>query len=194
MCICEAVKKLGMRHVIITSVTRDDLDDCGASHFALSVSMLRGLDAYVDIELLVPDFLGKKTAVEKIVFAKPDIFAHNIETVPRLYSRARPEADYMRSLEVLRYAKELDKNLITKSGLMVGLGEKRHEVYDVMVDLKKAGCDIITVGQYLRPDSTCLEVEEFLRPEEFLNFSNWAGELGFTKVNCGPFVRSSSGD
>lgn len=188
----EAVKKLGMRHVIITSVTRDDLDDGGASHFALGVSMLRELGDYLYIELLVPDFLGRKESIEKIVFAKPDIFSHNIETVPRLYGKVRPQADYMRSLEALRYAKELDGNLITKSGLMVGLGEDRFEVYNVMVDLKKAGCDIITIGQYLRPDSSCLEVKEFLHPEEFLVFSDWAKDLRFKKFSCSPFVRSSS--
>ena len=188
----EAVKKLGMHHVIMTSVTRDDLNDGGASHFALGVSMLRELDDCLYIELLVPDFRGRKESIEKIVFVKPDIFSHNIETVPRLYSKVRPHADYMRSLELLRYAKELDGNLITKSGLMVGLGEDRHEVYSVMADLKKSGCDMITIGQYLRPDSSCLEVKEFLHPEEFLVFSGWAKDLGFKKFSCNPFVRSSN--
>jgi len=210
----EAVKKLDTHNVVITSVTRDDLEDGGAGHFADCIEILRELEilqpfglqdeppgknkkknsprAHLKIEVLVPDFLGKKDAVKKVVCARPDVFSHNIETVPRLYSRVRPQADYNRSLDVIRHARELGgPGFITKSGLMVGLGETRDEVYIAMQDLKGAGCDIITIGQYLRPDSQSLEVEEFLHPEEFVRFSKWARDSGFKKSSCSPFTRSS---
>lgn len=187
----ETVSKLGMRHIVITSVTRDDLVDGGAAHFADCVETLRDLDAELNIEVLVPDFMGKQSSIEKVVLAKPDVFAHNIETVPRLYDRVRPQADYRRSLEVIRYAKTIDASLITKSGLMVGLGETKREIYKVMEDLKESSCDIITIGQYLRPDAQCLEVKEFLHPEEFVRFSGWASEIGFKEFFCSPFTRSS---
>ena len=187
----EAVKKLGLGNVIITSVTRDDLNDGGAQHFTDCIEILRGLDAALEIEVLVPDFLGRRSSIEKVVSARPDIFSHNVETVPRLYDKVRPQADYQRSLDLVRYAKELDPAILTKSGLMVGFGETKDEVYGVMRDLKDAGSDIITIGQYLRPDLHCLKVEEFLHPEEFERFSSWAGELGFKKFSCSPFTRSS---
>lgn len=188
----KAVKKLDTHNVVITSVTRDDLDDGGAGHFADCIEILRQGERASKIEVLVPDFLGKKDALKKVVCARPDVFSHNIETVPRLYSRVRPQADYSRSLDVIRHARELGgPGFITKSGLMVGLGETRDEVYIAMQDLKGAGCDIITIGQYLRPDSQSLEVEEFLHPEEFVRFSKWADELGFKKSSCSPFTRSS---
>ena len=163
----------------------------GSSHFVDCIEVLRTLEFDLNIEVLVPDFLGEKSSMERIVFAEPDIFSHNIETVPRLYEKVRPEADYNRSLDVLRYVKKLDTNIITKSGLMVGLGEEKEEVYKVLIDLKDTGCDIVTIGQYLRPDSKCLEVQEFLHPEEFINFSKWIEELGFKKYSCSPFTRSS---
>jgi len=189
--IIEAVKRLNLRSVIITSVTRDDLDDGGAGHFADCIKLLKDFDAGLNVEVLVPDFLGKESSVKKVIFAKPCVFSHNVETVPRLYPKVRPGARYQRSLQVIRYAKMHDALLLTKSGLMVGLGEERDEVYSVMEDLKEAGCDIITIGQYLRPDSRCLEVEEFLHPEEFETFSEWAMELGFKNFSCSPFTRSS---
>ncbi len=187
----EAVKRLGLRNIIITSVTRDDLRDGGASHFVDCIEILKNTDPDLNIEVLVPDFLGKKDSIEKVVLAKPDILSHNVETAPRLYEKVRPQADYKRSLEVIRYAKELDKTLLTKSGLMVGLGEERQEVYSVMEDLKNVGCDIVTIGQYLKPNSQCLEVEEFLHPDEFIEFSKWLEELGFKKYSSSPFTRSS---
>lgn len=186
-----AVESLGLTKVIITSVTRDDLEDGGAGHFAECIGILRGLTAGVRIELLVPDFMGNAESIEQVILAGPDVFAHNIETVPRLYNKVRPGADYYRSLSILRTAKGLKNRCITKSGVMVGLGETREEIYRTMKDIRDSGCDIITVGQYLRPDSRCLEVEEFLKPEEFELFSEWAREVGFKKYLCGPFVRSS---
>lgn len=188
----EAVERLGVRSIVITSVTRDDLDDGGAGHFADCIAILRDIREDLKIEVLVPDFLGKSDAVERVVRAGPDVFSHNIETVPRLYKRVRPEADYKRSLDVIRYAKELGgPDFITKSGLMAGLGEAQDEIYKTMQDLKGAGCDIVTIGQYLRPDSECLEVEEFLAPEKFIRFSKWAEDLGFKRFSCSPFTRSS---
>jgi len=189
--IIEAVQRLGIQHVIITSVTRDDLADGGAGHFADCINTLKGLGEDLSIEVLVPDFQGNKYAIEKVVFSGPDIFSHNMETVPRLYRKARPQADYSRSLEVLGYAKQLDRSIITKSGLMVGLGEFQEEIYQTLKDLRKAKCDIITIGQYLKSAADCLDVEEFLKPEDFVKFTEWARELGFSKYYCGPFVRSS---
>jgi len=187
----EAVQKLGIKNAVITSVTRDDLNDGGAGHFADCIDILRNSGKGLKIEALVPDFLGDKRSIEKVTGAKPDIFSHNLETVPRLYSKVRPGADYGRSLDILRYVKELDPGIITKSGIMTGLGEFREEIRDVMRDLRKADCDIITIGQYLKPGPDCLDVEEFLEPGEFDKFSEWAKEAGFKKYYCGPFVRSS---
>ncbi|MDP2920784.1 MAG: lipoyl synthase [Candidatus Omnitrophota bacterium] len=187
----EAIERLGITHAIITSVTRDDLADGGAGHFADCVNILKGIKGSAKIEVLVPDFCGDRKAIEKVISARPDIFSHNLETAPRLYSKVRPGADYRRSLEILKYAKALDKGIITKSGIMVGLGEFREEVRGVMADIRAVGCDIVTVGQYLKPGPDCLDVEEFLEPWEFDKFSEWARELGFKKYYCGPFVRSS---
>lgn len=187
----EAVEKLDIKNVVITSVTRDDLSDGGAEHFADCIDILKNSGRGLKIEVLVPDFLGDKRSIEKVAGAKPDIFSHNLETVPRLYSKVRPGADHGRSLDVLRYVKELDPGIITKSGIMAGLGEFREEIRDVMQDMRKADCDIITIGQYLKPGPDCLDVEEFLEPREFDKFSEWAKEAGFKKYYCGPFVRSS---
>jgi lipoic acid synthetase len=187
----EAVEILDIKNIVITSVTRDDLHDGGADHFADCVNILKNAGRALKIEVLVPDFLGDKRSIEKVVSAGPDIFSHNLETVARLYGRVRPEADYNRSLEVIRYAKTLDNSMLTKSGIMAGFGEFREEVLGVMKDLRKADCDIITIGQYLKPSTECLEVEEFLEPKEFNKFSEWAKESGFKKYYCGPFVRSS---
>lgn len=187
----KAVKELGVRSLVITSVTRDDLLDGGAGYFADCIRILKDSDADLNIEVLVPDFLGKRHAIEKVVFADPDTFAHNVETVPRLYRKVRPQADYQRSLDVLKIAKESSPGCLTKSSIMVGLGEKEIEVYKVMQDLKNIGCEVITIGQYLKPAAGYLEVERFLHPEEFARFSKWAGELGFRKFSCSPFTRSS---
>lgn len=187
----EAVEKLGIKNVVITSVTRDDLADGGSNHFADCISMLRRVGRSLKIEALIPDFLGDKGSIEKVVSRKPDILSHNLETAPRLYNKVRPQADYNRSIGVLKFAKELDSSIITKSGIMVGLGEFREEIRSVMQDLRKADCDIITIGQYLKPAADCLEIEEFLEPAEFDKFSEWAKKAGFKKYYCGPFVRSS---
>ena len=187
----DAVDRLGIKNPVVTSVTRDDLEDGGAGYFADCVNILRDSSSALKIEVLVPDFLGRKKSIEKVVSAKPDIFSHNLETVPRLYKKVRQEADYNRSLQVLNFAKEIDKAMLTKSGIMAGLGESREEIYEVMKDLREADCDIITIGQYLKPGPDCLDVEEFLEPEEFDKFSKWAGDLGFKRYYCGPFVRSS---
>ncbi|MFC1621222.1 lipoyl synthase [Candidatus Omnitrophota bacterium] len=184
----ETIKRLGVRNAVITSVTRDDLEDGGAGHFADCIKILRESNSDLRIEILVPDFLGKRGCIDKVILAKPDIFSHNIETVPRLYNKVRAQADYKRSLEIIRYA---GTQVTTKSGLMVGLGETRDEIRVSMEDLRKAGCEIITIGQYLRPGLNCLEVEEFLAPEEFTKFSRWAEEMGFKKYSCSPFTRSS---
>lgn len=188
----EAIKRLGTRRVIITSVTRDDLEDGGAAYFADCVNILRQHDTGLHIEVLVPDFQGDKQSVQTVISAQPAVFSHNVETVPRLYPVVRPEADYKRSLSVLQYAKEKAHYIDVKSGIMVGLGETEDEIYSVMKDLKLSGCDIVTIGQYLRPDSRCLEVKEFLEPVRFEKFSEWARDLGFKGYSCSPFTRSSS--
>lgn len=187
----EAVKILGIQKAVITSVTRDDLEDGGAGHFAESMDVLRDFDPDLHIEVLVPDFSGKTSSVERVVSANPDVFSHNLETVPRLYRSVRPQAYYQRSLDILKCAKKSNNNLLIKSGLMVGLGETREEVYEVMRDLAGIGCDMITIGQYLKPDPRCLDVREFLDPEEFVKFSGWAEDMGFKKFSCSPFTRSS---
>ncbi len=187
----KAAKELGTRNLAITSVTRDDLFDGGAGHFADCIRILKDNDVDLNIEALVPDFLGRRDAIEKVVFAGPDTFAHNVETVPRLYKKVRPQADYQRSLDVLRIAKELSPGCLTKSSIMVGLGERHEEIYKVLQDLKTIGCEVITIGQYLKPAPGCLEVERFLHPEEFARFSEWAGQLGFKRFLCSPLARSS---
>ncbi len=190
--IVEAVSTLGLGHVVITSVTRDDLPDGGAGQFVKTIEALKNKkgDA-VEIEVLVPDFKGDREALEAVVGASPDIFSHNIETVPRLYRSIRPQADYKRSLEVLRFAKEIKPDLSTKSGIMAGFGETKTEVVSVMTDLRNTDCDIFTVGQYLRPSVEQAVVERFVTPDEFLEFKKIGLEMGFKKIESGTFVRSS---
>jgi lipoic acid synthetase len=188
--IAEAAKLLSLRHVVVTSVTRDDLKDGGASHFAAVVQAVREkTDATV--EVLTPDFSGRRESVLTVVKAHPDIFNHNVETVPRLYLQVRPQADYRRSLDLLRTVKEVDNSILTKSGLMVGLGEIFDEVIDLMRDLRGVGCEIITIGQYLRPTPDSLEIARFVTPQEFEQLEKNALKLGFPAAKCGPFVRSS---
>jgi lipoyl synthase len=189
--ILEAVRRLGVKRVVITSVTRDDLEDGGAGHFADCVDILKRYDGSLDVEVLVPDFRGDRDSVKKVILSGPDTFSHNVETVPRLYVDVRPDSDYNRSLDVLRYVKKRAPYMDIKSGMMVGFGEKEKEVRLVMKDLRSAGCDIITIGQYLKPGKGCLEVKDFLHPDKFRRFSNWAGELGFKKHSCSPLTRSS---
>ena len=190
--IVEAVSALGLSHVVITSVTRDDLPDGGAGQFVKTIEALKNKkgDA-VEIEVLVPDFKGDRKALEAVAGASPDIFSHNIETVPRLYRSIRPQADYKRSLEVLRFAKEIKPDLSTKSGIMAGLGETRTEVVSVMTDLRNTDCDIFTVGQYLKPSTEQIAVERFVTPDEFMDFKKIGLEMGFEKIESGPFMRSS---
>lgn len=186
-----AAKEMKLSHVVITSVTRDDLPDGGAAHFAAVVLALRDLNPETTIEVLVPDFKGCEDSVRTVVNAEPDVFNHNAETVPSLYSKVRPQADYKVSLDVLRRAKELRPSMLTKSGLMLGLGERKEEVESVMSDLLNVGCDILTIGQYLRPSPEHLPVVEFVEPAEFERYRALGKRMGFRAVASGPFVRSS---
>jgi lipoic acid synthetase len=187
----EAVARLDLRHVVITSVTRDDLDDGGAAIFAATIRQLKERDAGLGVEVLIPDFQGNWAALETVMAAGPDILNHNLETVPRLYGRVRPKARYAQSLELLRRAKTLAPRTPTKSGLMVGLGETYPELLEVFADLRANAVDVLTVGQYLRPTLRHLPVERHVTPEEFEDLKNVARGLGFRHVECGPLVRSS---
>lgn len=189
--LAEATEHLGLRHVVITSVARDDLDDEGATHFANCIAAVRRRLPQVTIEVLTPDFHGKRDLIRIVADAGPEVFNHNIETVARLQKRARPAARYERSLAVLKTAKELNPRMMTKSGLMLGLGETHDEVVQTLRDLRTAECDILTVGQYLRPSAEHLPVEKFYTPAEFNEFGKLAEGLGFEAVASGPFVRSS---
>lgn len=189
--IARAVKELKLKHVVITSVTRDDLPDGGADHFAQTINEVRKEVPSTTIEVLTPDFKGDESALSKVVLSKPSVFNHNVETVPRLYHQVRPMADYQRSLFVLSKAKEIDSSLCTKSGIMIGLGEKRQEISAVMKDLFNVGCSILTVGQYLSPSSAHIKVEEYIHPDVFKEIELEAKEIGFKYVASAPFVRSS---
>ena len=186
-----AVGKLGLKHVVITSVDRDDLADGGASQFVACIQQIRAHAADTTIEVLTPDFLHKDNALESVVDAKPDVFNHNVETVPRLYASVRKGARYAQSTGLLRRAKERDGSLFTKSGLMVGLGEEISEVHAVMDDLRGADVDFLTIGQYLQPTRMHLEVEEFITPEAFDGLAKVAADKGFLKVSATPLTRSS---
>ncbi|MBX7145907.1 MAG: lipoyl synthase [Alphaproteobacteria bacterium] len=186
-----AVQKLELNHVVITSVDRDDLDDGGAGHFAQVIKEIRKLNPKTTIEVLTPDFLRKEKAVEKIVEAKPDVFNHNLETVPRLYPKIRPGARYFNSLQVLAKVKQLDSTLFTKSGLMVGLGEEKEEIYQVMDDLRIADVDFLTIGQYLQPTPKHAPIDQFVTPDEFLSYQQMAYGKGFLMVSASPLTRSS---
>lgn len=189
--IVEAVAKLGLSYVVITSVTRDDLPDGGASQFARAISALHKYDPSIMVEVLIPDFKGSLTALQVVIDARPTIINHNVETVPRLYPEVRPQAKYQRSLELLQQTKRLDGGLLTKSGLMLGLGESRQEVIKVMTDLRDVGCDLLTIGQYLPPSLKHHEVVRYVPPEEFDEYRAIGEQLGFRYVASGPLVRSS---
>lgn len=189
--IVEAVRLLGLKYVVITSVTRDDLDDGGASQFVRIIELLRETDQSIKVEALIPDFQGDTGSLGKVVAARPFILAHNLETVKRLYAEIRPEADYQRSLNLLMIAKGLSGGLVTKSSLMLGLGEREEEVAGSLKDLRNAGCDILTLGQYLAPSARHYPVKEFVLPEQFRRYSEIGMGLGFKKVFSGPKVRSS---
>jgi lipoic acid synthetase len=188
--VADAVAKLGLAHVVITSVDRDDLPDGGADHFAATIRAIRAA-APATIEVLTPDFLRKQGAVERVVDARPDVYNHNLETVPRLYPTIRPGARYFASLHLLHQAKQLDPSIFTKSGLMVGLGESRIEVMQVMDDLRAADVDFLTIGQYLQPTVKHAAVDRFVTPEEFADYAALARGKGFLLVSATPLTRSS---
>ena len=189
--IARATAELGLRHVVITSVTRDDLPDGGAAHFAETVRALKKNGTPVIVEVLIPDFQGSLEALETVAHSGPDIINHNLETVPRLYPEVRPQADYRRSLHLLRMVKEIDPGKISKSGLMLGLGEERQEVLRVMADLREVSCDLLTLGQYLQPSGKHHPVVRYIPPEEFEELRLRGEELGFKGVFSAPLVRSS---
>lgn len=189
--VAEAAAAMELSYVVVTSVTRDDLPDGGAGHFAATLHAIRRRIPGAEIEVLVPDFQGERAALETVLRARPDVFNHNIETVPRLYPRVRPQADYRRSLELLRVAHEFDAAIPTKSGLMLGLGERPEEIRQVLEDLRSAGCRILTLGQYLQPSPEHLPVEGYILPEDFDSWRNTALGMGFSEVASAPFVRSS---
>ena len=188
--IAKAVKDLGLKYAVITSVTRDDLEDGGAEHFANCIYEIRKLSPEVKVEILTPDFKGDKKSLDKIIKADPAVFNHNIETVKALFKSARPQGNYDVSLEVLKYVKE-SSSIITKSGLMVGLGESVQEIEETLFDLKSVGVDILTIGQYIQPSKKHLEVAKFYTPEEFAELDKLALNVGFTHRQIGPLVRSS---
>ncbi len=187
----EAVGKLNLSYVVVTSVTRDDLSDGGASQFVKTINMLHQKRKGVVVEVLVPDFLGSAESLRAIVEARPDVVNHNVETVPRLYSVVSPEADYSRSLELLSTVKGLNPKIATKSGIMLGLGETRGEVVGVMKDLRRANCELLTIGQYLQPSSEHHPVSRYVSPEEFSEFEGISKNLGFAGSASAPLVRSS---
>jgi len=189
--IAEAVKKMKLKYVIITSVTRDDLPDGGAQHFANVIAAIKNTGLNVQIEVLIPDFKGDIRALSKVVNAEPDVINHNVETVPRLYPKVRPMAVYERSLEVISNTKILNKNISTKSGIMIGLGEDEAEVLEVFDDLRKADCDFLTVGQYLAPSKRHHPVVEYVHPDVFERYKKFALQAGFKNVASAPLVRSS---
>ena len=189
--IAAAVARMGLRYVVITSVTRDDLPDGGAGHFATTIRLLKERDPALGVEVLVPDFRGSRSALATVVAAGPDVINHNVETVPRLYPEVRPHADFGRSLALLRQCRELKPDLVTKSGIMVGLGESRTELEETMAALREAGCELLTIGQYLQPSPAHHEIVRFVPPEEFAEYAAAAQRLGFRAVAAAPFVRSS---
>jgi lipoic acid synthetase len=189
--VAAATEKLGLSHVVVTSVDRDDLADGGAGHFAETIRAIRARCNGTTIEVLTPDFLRKDGAVETVVGARPDVFNHNLETVPSLYLTVRPGARYFASLRLLQQAKELDEKMFTKSGIMVGLGEERNEVLQVMDDLRSAGVDFLTIGQYLQPTRKHHPVIRFVPPEEFEALKSIAYAKGFLMVSASPLTRSS---
>ena len=189
--VAEAMAEMGLNHVVVTSVDRDDLDDGGANHFAETIQQIRKKSPETTIEILTPDFLRKEGALEIVVEARPDVFNHNLETVPRLYASVRPGARYFHSLHLLKRVKELDPSMFTKSGIMVGLGEDKGEVYQVMDDLRAASVDFITIGQYLQPTPTHHPLDRFVTPDEFEDYARMARGKGFLMVSASPLTRSS---
>jgi lipoic acid synthetase len=189
--VAQSVAKLNLNHVVITSVDRDDLDDGGAEHFVNTIKDIKSLSPNTSIEILTPDFLRKDGALEKVIDAKPDVFNHNLETVPRLYSSVRPGARYFHSLNLLSKVKDINPKIFTKSGIMVGLGEDKSEVFQVMDDMRSANIDFLTIGQYLQPTIKHHKVDRFVDPSEFALYKKTALSKGFLVVSSSPLTRSS---
>ena len=189
--LARAAKALGLQHTVVTSVTRDDLPDGGAEHFARTIVALKKALRESSVEVLIPDFNGDSDALRTVLDAKPDILNHNVETVPSLFKRVRPKAEYHRSVELLGKSKKFAPDIHTKSGLMVGLGETEAEVHAVMQDLRSVDCDLLTIGQYLQPSAKHLDVVEYITPEQFEAYKEKGLSMGFKYVASGPFVRSS---
>jgi lipoyl synthase len=189
--VAESIAQLGLRHAVITSVDRDDLRDGGAEIFARTIRAIRRRSPDTSVEVLTPDFQGDREAIRTVVEARPDIFNHNTETVPRLYARIRPKAVYANSLALLRYVKELTPQMVTKSGVMVGLGEETEELLQVFRNMREHSIDVLTIGQYLRPSAKHAEVVRYYPPEEFRELKRAAEAMGFAHVESGPLVRSS---
>jgi lipoic acid synthetase len=189
--VAEAVRRMGLKHVVVTAVARDDLKDGGAEHFARTIAAIRAMDPSVIVEVLVPDFHAQTWCIQIVLDAGPDIFNHNLETVERLTPVVRSRAKYRTSLDVLRQAKALAPGIVTKSGVMLGLGEKEPELFQTMDDLREIGCQVLTLGQYLRPTANHLPVVEFISPERFEAYGEIARAKGFEHVASGPLVRSS---
>jgi lipoic acid synthetase len=188
--VAEAALRLGLKHVVITSVTRDDLADGGADHFRRCILAVRKRTRAV-VEVLTPDFLGDRRAIDRVLDARPEVYNHNVETVPRLYKKVRGRADYQRSLDVLAHVKKQAPETVTKSGLMLGLGEATEELLDVLADLREIRCDTLTLGQYLAPTLKHIPVARYVSPAEFDTLAVLARSMGFAQVASGPFVRSS---
>lgn len=188
--VAQAVKALGLKYAVITSVTRDDMPDGGAGHFANCIYEIRNIMPDVKIEILTPDFKGNKNSLDTIIKAHPDVFNHNIETVRNVFKNARPQGDYDCSLEVLKYIKN-NSDIITKSGLMVGLGETFEDIEQTLLDLKNAGCDIVTIGQYIQPSKEHLEVSKYYTPAEYEDLKALTQKIGIKHYQIGPLVRSS---
>ncbi len=188
--VAKAIKELGLKYAVITSVTRDDIPDGGADHFAKTIEEIRKISPNTKIEILTPDFNGDKNSLDIIIKAMPEVFNHNIETTKQVFKKARPKGNYQTSLEVLKYVKD-NSNIKTKSGLMVGLGETLEEIEETFEDLKNVGCDILTVGQYIQPSKKHLEVDKYYTLEEFEEIKKLAKKVGFKNFQIGPLVRSS---
>ncbi len=185
------IKALGLKYAVITSVTRDDLKDGGAEHFAKTINAIKNLCNDVKVEVLVPDFKGDKVAIDKVVGAKPDVFNHNIEVVPSLYPKARPQGSFERAMDILYYVKNTYPNIVTKTGLMLGLGERKEEILEVLKKLKAVDCDIVTIGQYMQPSKEHLEVQKYYKPEEYEDLIQEAKNIGIKVPIFAPLVRSS---
>jgi lipoyl synthase len=189
--VAQAVSRLGLLHVVITSVTRDDLEDGGAKHFANTIQAVRNMNPGTTIEVLIPDLKGDESSLRTVIQGSPDVIAHNIETIPALYKDVRPQANYNRSLSVLAFIKKEAPFIFSKSGIMLGLGEEPEQVLSVLMDLRKVGCDFVTIGQYLPPTSLHYPLKRYVHPDEFKEYEELAYSLEFSHVASGPLVRSS---